>query len=255
MTRSAVLFLSIAFAIAGTFLDYVVGRLANNPSLGVACWAAGLVIVAGVLDFVREWHKEREHEGTPYTSRYAGAIDLTIINNLVRGADMFRWETIFAAMVAGVLAWIGAYVFTLATITIRFTDVHHGPKLGKLSPFDHDATAVIVSFQTSSAAWWFAIACFLLALVLRVPALLTLGVVGVPIANAASAALKPLTRGAVDPSGQFTQFTQSFSAPDAWFFRLPTSDIILACIAAFIAGLMVCWFINLILAPAGGRRR
>lgn len=37
MTRSAVLLISFLVAVATTLTDYLVGRLADSPSLGIAC--------------------------------------------------------------------------------------------------------------------------------------------------------------------------------------------------------------------------
>jgi hypothetical protein len=243
MTRSTVLLISFLVAVAATLADYLVGRLANSPSLGIACWAGLVLAVSAVLDAFREWHRDHGHGNG---ARYTSALDLTIFNNVVRGVEIFRWGTILTSMVAAVLAGICAYIFILVTFTVRYAAVDHGPKLGKSSPFNHSALMHIVGYQTSSTALWFVVASFFLALFLRPPALLPLGVIGVSIASAASVALSPLTRSA---GGPFSQLTQSLSAPDAWFFSVPAGDLIWACFAAFVLGVLICGFINVILAP------
>jgi hypothetical protein len=100
--------------------------------------------------------------------------------------------------------------------------------------------------QMPSTAWWFALACFGLAVFLRPPVVLPLSVIGVSIANAANVAVPPLSA-AIDP-GLGSQFTQSLAAPDSWLFRLPVNMVAWGCLGSFIAGIMVCGFINRILA-------
>src|ERR1700739_2444954 len=202
MTRPAVLLISFLVVVAATLTDYLVGRLANSPSLGIACWAGLVLVVSVILHPIREGH--RDHDDS---ARYTSSLDLTIFNNVVRGADIFRWKTIFISMVAAVLAGTCAYIFILVTFTVRYAAVDHGPRLGKGSPFNHSAMMHIVGFQTSSTALWFVVASFFLALFLRPPALLPLGVIGVSIAIAGGGALSPLTTAAGGPLRHLTQLT------------------------------------------------
>lgn len=244
MTRSAVLLISVIAAASATVGDYLVGRLVDSPSLGVAFWAGAVVLVSAVIDAHREWDRKHGRNGG---AGYATTFDLTILNNMLRGVDALRWGTIISSIAAAVCAAGGAYIFVLATFALRYTAVPGGPKLGEHSSYDRSAVTHIVEFQTSSTILWFVIACFFLALLLRPPALLPLGVMGVPLANAASAPLAPLTR---NPDGPSSQLTQTLVQPDAWFFQVPPGDVFWACLAALAAGVVICWGINGLLALA-----
>ena len=239
MTRSTVFMISFLVAVVATLSDYLIGRLINSPSLGIFCWAGLVMLVSAVLDTYREWRREHAHNSG---GGYTVSLDLT---NVLRGADIFRWGTIISSIAAAAFAAVGAYIFILATFTLRYTAVSNGPKLGKLSPYDHSAVTRIVGFQTSSVVLWFIVACFFLALLLRPPALLPLGVMGVSLANAANAPLAPLTRSIDGPS---SQLAQTLSQPDAWFLKALPADLFWACLAALVVGIAVCWCINGILA-------
>ena len=235
----------------GAALDYLIGRLANSPSIGIGGGAAGMAVAAVVLDFFRESRRET-HEVVVSGGGYAHVFRTTRLHELHRGADAFRWGTMVSAVFAAVFAWAATYIFILATLTIRYTSVLNGFVLGKSSPFDNSVVTFVSEFQVSPAMLWFTLACFFLAVIIRPSSVVPLSVIAVSVANAASVPLKHVVSRAAGPR---TQFLQTVAVPDQRFFLIPDNYIVLGCMAAFLAGLLVCGLIHLILDSTGQERR
>jgi hypothetical protein len=250
MNKSTTFLLSFSFTMVGAALDYLVGRLADSPSVGIAGGAVGMAIAAVVLDFFREGRRE-EREIVVSGGRYTTSLTVTRLHELHRGADAFRWGTMINAVFAAALAWAAAYTFILAILTLRFTDVLNGRMLGGSSPYDNSVVTFIGGLQMSSAMLWFALACFFLAVIIRPSSVVPLSVIAVSVANTVAV---PLGHVSAHAPGPRSQLMQSVTLPDERFFLLPGALIVPACLGALFAGLLVCGLIHLILVPRSASR-
>jgi hypothetical protein len=241
LSRSTRFAIQLAVTTVGAVLDYLVGRLTNRPSLGILCWALLILVAAAVLDFFKDAVQEHRIRSSGPGWNTASNRVFTAAG-IIRGRiDQFRWPTVVNAITVAVLAGIAGYVIALAVIIFRFLKVAGGPVLGAHSPYDQSAISLISSFQTSSTMAWFIVVCFAIALFLRPPVVLPLGVMAISVANSIVLAVPPLSPAAADPN---SQLADSLSMPDAWLLDLPAKSVILGCVAAFVVGIMACGFIS-----------
>jgi hypothetical protein len=242
LTRSNRFAIQLAVTTAGAILDYLVGRLTNKLTLGILCWVLLTIVAAASLDFIKDaWHGHRNRYDNA-AGGYSPGSGLTTVAGIIRGrADKFRWATVVNSFVVAALAGIASYAFAAAVITLRLIAVQNGPELGKNSPYDQAAISFISSFQTSPTTAWFIVACFALALILRPPVVLPLGVVAVSLANTILLALPGLSPTA---PALASQLSYSLSAPDGWLFDLPVRYLVLGCVGAFAVGLIACGAIS-----------
>jgi hypothetical protein len=242
LTRSTRFAIQLGVTTAGAVLDYFVGRLTNKLTLGILCWVLLTIVAAASLDFAKDIFHGHRDRNDGATGRYSSGDGLTTVAGVIRGRyDRFRWATVVNSLVVAAFAGIASYAFAAAVITLRVIAVHNGPELGKSSLYDQSAISFISSFQTSSTAAWFIVACFGLALLLRPPVVLPLGVAAISVANTI---LLPLP--ALSPAAPAldSQLSYSLSTPDTWLFALPVKFVVLGCLAAFAVGLAACGAIN-----------
>ena len=225
---------------AGATLDYLVGRLTNKLSAGILAWALLTLFAAASLDFAKDvWAEHHGHGNAVWTTTGGGLISAA---GIIRGRlDHFRWATVINAFAAAALAGIACYAFSVAVITFRFLTVPGGPLLGGRSPYDQSAIAFISAFQASSTIAWFVVACFAIALILRPPVVLPLGVIAVSVANAIVLALPHLSRSDVPFRDQVAS---TLAAPDSWLLSLPSKSVLLGCAISFFIGIVACGAIS-----------
>jgi len=240
LSRSTRFALQLVTTAAGALLDYLVGRLTNKPTLGILSWVGVTLVAAAALDFLRDLLQE--HRANRSGSLNSAGNGMTAVTGIIRGRlDSFRWPTVSNAVMAASFAGIAGYVLTLTVITLRFTAVQGGPKLGADSAYDQSAVAFISSYQSSSSMAWFIVACFAIALILRPPLVLPLGVGAVSVANAFVLALPPLSSTASQPQ---SQLVESLSTPDNWLLDLPVNSVLWGCAASFAIGVLACGVIS-----------
>ncbi len=161
---------------------------------------------------------------------------------VIRGRiRIFQWITMVNAMLVAGLAAVASYAFTLAALTFRFPAMTGSSELGRQSSYDQSAIVFIGNFQTSSTAAWLIVACFVLALLVRPPVVLPLGVIAASLTNAAIVAMPPLTHNVI---GLRSQLATSLSIPDTWLMRLPAALVLFGCLAPFALGVIICGLIN-----------
>jgi len=241
VSRSFKFAIQLAVTTAGALLDYFVGRLTNKMSLGILAWAVLTLIAAAALDFARDVWREHRTAGYGYGRSTPGG-GLAKAAGVVRGRiRTFRWTTVVNAMLVAGLAAVASYAFTLAVLTVRFLAVTGSSELGQQSPYNDSAIAFIGNFQASSTAAWLVVACFVLALLLRPPVVLPLGVVAVSLINAAIVAMPSLTRNVILLR---SQLATSLSIPDTWLMGLPADLVLFGCLAPFGLGVLTCGLIN-----------
>jgi hypothetical protein len=219
---------------AAALLDYLIGRLTGAVSLGIACWAALMVLVAAILEFYKDLARDRNRTGSSYMGSF------TVID-LIRPIGRYRWATIVRALCAAGFAGMAAYAFTLAVITFRFVAVYNGSPLGKYSPFNHAVITFVSNFQASAATAALVGVSFALAILLRSEVLLPCGVALVAIANAILIGLPQQTAAS---TAFRSQMAYSLSAPDGWLFRLPVVTVPWACAIPFGVGVVACWIVS-----------
>lgn len=242
MSRSSRFALQLAVTVAGAILNYFVGRLTNTPSLGIAAWATLTIVAAATLDFCKDLWLER-HGRQRQPGQVALGTGWVRAAGIVRGRiDRFRWTSVIGAIVIGILAGVACYAFSLATLTIRFLAVAGGPPLGMKSPYDHSAIMFISNFQTSSATAWLMVASFAMALTLRPPVVLPLGVMAVSVTNAAIVAIPSLTPVATDLQSQVAVSLSTLEGP---LVQLPYTCVLFGCAIPLVIGVIACCFINL----------
>jgi hypothetical protein len=134
---------------------------------------------------------------------------------------------VIGAIVIGILAGIACYAFALATLIIRFLVVAGGPAAGLKSPYDRSAITFVSNFQASSATAWLMVATFGMALILRPPVVLPLGVMAGSVTNAAIVAIPSLTRAA---TGLQSQVAISLSVPEGRLLQLPDTWVLFGCV-------------------------
>ncbi len=244
-SRSSRFALQLAVTAAGAILDYFVGRLTNTPSLGIAAWAALTLLAAATLDFVKDLWLEH-HGRVSESGQVALSSGWVRVAGIVRGRMIrFRWTSVIGAIAIGVLAGIACYAFALATLVIRFLAVTGGPPLGLKSPYDQSAIIFISNFQASSATAWLMIASFAMALALRSPVVLPLGIMAVSVTNAAIVAIPSLTQVA---AGMQSQVAVSLSTPEGRLLQLPDTWVFFGCAIPVIIGIIACCIINVSLS-------
>lgn len=237
MSRSSRFAIQLAVTGAGAVLDYLVGRLTDKLSLGILCWALVTLFAAATIDFVKDLLRDH-NVGSGSRSWGLGSNPILMAAGVIRGRiDCFRWTTVINAMAAAALAGIASYAFAAAIITFRFLTVDNGPVLGAYSSYDQSAVAFISSFQASAATAWFIVACFSMALILRPPVVLPLGIAAVSITNASLLTVPPLSPTA---SAFHNQLAFSLSVPDAWLFHLPAKLVLYGCLIPFAIGVLAC---------------
>lgn len=238
MSSSTRFAIQLAVTAAGAILDYLVGRLTNKLTLGIICWALLTLAAAATLDFVKDvWH-DHKAGGSSNGNWNAGGNGIITVAGIIRGRiDHFRWATVVNAIIAGALAGVASYAFTAAVITFRLLATQNGPVLGSHSPYDQSAIAFISNFQASSTTAWFIVACFAIALILRPPVVLPLGIAAVSVANAVLIATPQLSPRAPTLA---TQLAYSLSTPDGWLLRLPAKSVLLGCVVSFAIGVLAC---------------
>jgi hypothetical protein len=232
--RSVGFALQLAATTAGALLDYLVGRLTGALSLGIACWALLVLVIAAVLEFWKDVARDRHRSGSWYT----GQITVT---DFIRPISGYRWGTIVRAICAATFAGAAAYAFILAVITFRFVTVYNGFSLGKYSPFNQSVIFFVSNFQASAATAALIVGSFFLAMLLRSEILLPCGIGLVAMANAI---LIGLPRETTLSPGFRSQIAYSFSTPDGWLFRLPVAAVPWACAIPFAAGIAACWIVS-----------
>jgi hypothetical protein len=236
VSRSAGFALQLAVTSASALLDYLVGRLTGAPSLGIACWAALILLAAAVLEFFKDLARDRNSTGSSYPGR-------TTVIDFIRPVSRYRWSTVVRALWAAGFAAAASYTFTLAVITFRFLTVYNGLPLGNHSPFNQAVITFVSNFQASAATAALIIGSFVLGLLLRSEILLPCGIALVSIANAMLIGLPHRALTAI-PAGFRSQIAYSLSIPDGWLFRLPVAGILWGCAVPFVVGVIACGIVS-----------
>jgi hypothetical protein len=234
--RTAGFFWQLSVTAAGAVLDYLIGRLANSPSAGIACWAALTLVGAAILEFSKDLRKESRSSTSSYPRPSS-------VLNLIRPVREFKWTTVTRAFWAAALAAAAYYAFALAVITFRFLAAGGGSWLGQGSPFDQLVVTFVSNFQASSETAAFIGGALLLALFVRSDVLLPSGIVAVAALNAWLARFPHMVLTASGPEFR-SQIAYSLSGPDKWMFQLPTGDVLWGCLSVFLVGVIACGLVS-----------
>lgn len=149
MPRSMRFAKHLLIAAVGATLDYLVGRLTNRLSWGIATWAAIVLVASALIDYLNEAPNSRPDWGE-------GGSLLSAVRTYM---GPYRRPTIFRAAMAGLCAAVASCALTLAVITFRFCADHGTAWLGKGSPFDESVAVFVGNFQASSPTVWLMATC------------------------------------------------------------------------------------------------
>lgn len=235
MPRSMRFAKHLLIAAVGATLDYLVGRLTNRLSWGIATWAAIVLVASALIDYLNEAPNSRPDWGE-------GGSLLSAVRTYM---GPYRRPTIFRAAMAGLCAAVASCALTLAVITFRFCADHGTAWLGKGSPFDESVAVFVGNFQASSPTVWLMATCIVLALFIpwRL-VVLPAGVATVAIANAMLVGIPPLSRG--NP-GWYSQFAYALGSVDGLLFRLPVVVTPYTFLVPALLGMGACGVITLLL--------
>jgi hypothetical protein len=237
MSRSSWLACQIAATAAGAFLDYFVGRLTNRLSVGIAVWAAVTLLASVILEYIKNYSNERPATSGSGDWSTSGVSREPWIVVMRRRHPQGGWGSIMDALKVAGLTAIACYIFALGAISLRFVDQHNAIKLGAKSPYDASFVTSVASIQCSSTTMILIGASFLLAATLRPSVMLPLGVGAASIINAFSL---PLAQPSTQVNQPTSQFIESLSQPDAWFFRIPQDAVPWSCLGLLVLGIVLC---------------
>jgi hypothetical protein len=227
--RFAVQLIITAF---GATLDYWVGRLSNQPTIGIFLWVAATIVAVTTLDFLHGLRVGHSHSPGGWSSAVSplgAAVAATW-----RRAEQFRFRTVVLAIIAALLAWGATYALSAAVIIFRCIAAAGGRPLGKGSPFDQQVIAFMSNFQVSPVVLWITAACLLIALVPHPQAILPLFVFAAAVVNAVDLRIPPLPD---MPMAFRSPLALSVSEPDKLLLRFPALGYSLAALAA---GMVLC---------------
>jgi hypothetical protein len=91
VSRPAEFALQLAATSASALLDYLVGRLTSAPSLGIACWAALILLTAAALEFFKDLARGRNSTGSSYPGR-------PTVVDFIRPVSRYQWSTVVRAL-------------------------------------------------------------------------------------------------------------------------------------------------------------
>ena len=231
-------------ASAGALADFCVGKLTNKLSLAVFAWLVVTLAVSALLALVAD-------ETAQSRRRSPGYVRASLSQSLSRWFSVYLsqsrsqavWPSIVNAAWISLLAVVAYCLQIFALIVLRYTDEVKALDLwlGRGSPFDNFVVTEALKNQLSHTALNFAIAVFLIALLLRPPFVLPAGIIGVSVINAFSLSLPPLSAAAQDPP---TQLIAPVSWLDSRLLQLNQNLVVPVCIGVLFGGIFLCHVIH-----------